>query len=117
MRLRLIACQVLTRELNLVLPQSPHTIDVEMLTMGLHDLGASMRPVLVMTPSCLATRSAGGERSGAVQASRNWYFPAYTIALDCSWAADLDIRNTSMHIPESIFVPQVGSSSKHRASP
>jgi hypothetical protein len=46
MRLRLIACQVLTRELNLVLPQSPHTIDVEMLTMGLHDLGASMRPHL-----------------------------------------------------------------------
>lgn len=43
MRLRLLACQVLTREVNLVVAQSPHTIDVEMITMGLHDLGASMR--------------------------------------------------------------------------
>ncbi len=45
-RLRLLACQVLTREVNLVVAQSPHTIDVEMITMGLHDLGVSMRPHL-----------------------------------------------------------------------
>lgn len=43
MRFRLIACQVMTREVNLVLSRSPHSIDVELLTMGLHDLGASMR--------------------------------------------------------------------------
>jgi hypothetical protein len=29
-----------------VVPRSPHSIEVEMLTMGLHDLGASMRPRL-----------------------------------------------------------------------
>jgi hypothetical protein len=46
MRLKLIGCQVFTREINLVLSRSPHLIEVEMLTMGLHDLGASMRPQL-----------------------------------------------------------------------
>src|ERR1017187_5097247 len=46
MRLKLIACQVLTREMNRVLPRSSHSIEVEMLTMGLHDLGASMLPHL-----------------------------------------------------------------------
>ena len=46
MHLRLIHCQVLTRELRRVVSGSPHSIDVEMLTMGLHDLGASMRPRL-----------------------------------------------------------------------
>ena len=46
MRLKLIHCQVLTREISHVLSRSPHSIDPEMLTMGLHDLGASMRPYL-----------------------------------------------------------------------
>lgn len=46
MRLKLITCQVLTREIALVVPRSPHTIDVETLEMGLHDLGASMQPRL-----------------------------------------------------------------------
>jgi hypothetical protein len=46
MRFRLIACQVLTREVNLVVSRSPHSIDIEILTMGLHDLGASMAPHL-----------------------------------------------------------------------
>jgi hypothetical protein len=43
MRLKLIGCQVLTRELELVATRSPHSLDVEVLTMGLHDLGAGMR--------------------------------------------------------------------------
>jgi hypothetical protein len=43
MRLKLLACQVLTRELEMAVPRSPHTVDLEVLTMGLHDLGASMR--------------------------------------------------------------------------
>jgi hypothetical protein len=46
MRLKLIGCQVLTRELNDVVARSPHSVSVELLTMGLHDLGASMRPHL-----------------------------------------------------------------------
>ena len=46
MRLRLIHCQVLTREMSRVVSRSPHSIAVETLTMGLHDLGASMRPYL-----------------------------------------------------------------------
>src|SRR3954469_5314646 len=43
MRLKAIACQVLSRELEYVAPLSPHSVDVEVLTMGLHDLGAGMR--------------------------------------------------------------------------
>jgi hypothetical protein len=46
MRFKVISCEVLTREMNAVLLGSPHAIDVETLTMGLHDLGASMRPHL-----------------------------------------------------------------------
>ena len=46
MKLRLIHCEVLAHEMRRVVPRSPHTIDVEMLTMGLHDLGASMLPYL-----------------------------------------------------------------------
>lgn len=46
MRLKLIICEVLTREMEQVLARSPHAIDSEILTMGLHDLGASMRPHL-----------------------------------------------------------------------
>jgi hypothetical protein len=44
MRLKLIACEVLTREIETLIPGSAHTIDLEILTMGLHDLGVSMRP-------------------------------------------------------------------------
>ena len=44
MRLKLISCEVLTREMNDVVSRSLHTIEVEMLEMGLHGLGVSMRP-------------------------------------------------------------------------
>ncbi|MGA8728073.1 MAG: DUF1638 domain-containing protein [Terracidiphilus sp.] len=46
MRFKLISCQVLTREISYLLARSPHSIAPEILTMGLHDLGASMRPFL-----------------------------------------------------------------------
>jgi len=46
MRLKAITCQVFTREMNAALSRSPHEVDVEILTMGLHDLGAGMRPHL-----------------------------------------------------------------------
>jgi len=46
MRFKLISCQVLTRELESVLSRSPHRVEPEILTMGLHDLGAQMRSYL-----------------------------------------------------------------------
>jgi len=46
MRLKLISCQVLIREIEQALARSPHPVEVEILTMGLHDLGVSMCPHL-----------------------------------------------------------------------
>lgn len=43
MRFKVISCQVLTREMNQVISRSPHSIELEILPMGLHDLGAAMR--------------------------------------------------------------------------
>ena len=43
MRLRAIVCQVLTREMEQVALLSPHSVELEILPMGLHDLGAEMR--------------------------------------------------------------------------
>jgi len=44
MRLKLISCEVLLREMCAVVARSPHQIDVEFLPKGLHDLaGARMR--------------------------------------------------------------------------
>lgn len=45
MKLRLIACEVLYREMCAVVAESPHTCDMEFLPKGLHDLGVEkMRP-------------------------------------------------------------------------
>ena len=46
MRLKAIICEVFTREVEDVLARCPHKVDLEIVTMGLHDLGASMRPHL-----------------------------------------------------------------------
>jgi len=46
MRLKAIVCQVLTREIEDVVARSPHSIEVEHVPMGLHDLGIGMRPYL-----------------------------------------------------------------------
>jgi hypothetical protein len=43
MRFKAIVCQVLSREMEFVIPRSPHQVELEILTMGLHDLGAGMR--------------------------------------------------------------------------
>jgi len=40
-RLKLIACEVLHRELCAVAARSPHQVDIEFLPKGLHDLGAA----------------------------------------------------------------------------
>jgi len=39
MRFKLIACEILFRELCYVMAKSPHRVDVEFLTKGLHDIG------------------------------------------------------------------------------
>jgi len=46
MRLKAIICEVFTREIEDILPRCPHQVDLEIVTMGLHDLGASMTPRL-----------------------------------------------------------------------
>lgn len=46
MRFKAIICQVFTREMEEVLSRSPHSIEVENVTMGLHSLGTQMRPPL-----------------------------------------------------------------------
>jgi hypothetical protein len=46
MRLKLIACQVLTREMKSAVSRSPHAIETEILPLGLHELGVAMRPHL-----------------------------------------------------------------------
>ena len=42
MRLKAIACQVFTREFEYILARSPHTVDLEIIPMGLHSLGVEM---------------------------------------------------------------------------
>lgn len=44
MRLKAIICEVLRREFEHAIPRSNHSMDLEILTMGLHDYGAAMRP-------------------------------------------------------------------------
>ncbi|MDR1922862.1 MAG: DUF1638 domain-containing protein [Planctomycetaceae bacterium] len=39
MKFKLIACEILFREINFVVSNSPHEVDVEFLTKGFHDLG------------------------------------------------------------------------------
>lgn len=46
MRLKAIACQVFTREFEHILARSMHTVDIELIPMGLHSLGVEMRSPL-----------------------------------------------------------------------
>jgi hypothetical protein len=46
MRVKLIHCQVFTREIEDVLARSAQAVDVESIAMGLHSLGSGMRPRL-----------------------------------------------------------------------
>jgi hypothetical protein len=57
MRLRAIVCEVFTREIEEILPRCPHQVDLEIVTMGLHDLGAAMTP-------CLQQRIEAADTSG-----------------------------------------------------
>ena len=46
MRLKLVYCQVFTREIEHLVARSVHTVDLESIPMGLHSLGVKMRPHL-----------------------------------------------------------------------
>lgn len=46
MKFKAIVCQVFTREMEDVLARAPHSIDMDIVPMGLHDLGVEMRPHL-----------------------------------------------------------------------
>jgi len=46
MRLKAICCQVLTREMTSAISRSTHSVELEILPMGLHDLGTLMCPHL-----------------------------------------------------------------------
>lgn len=46
MRLKAIACQVFTREFESILARISHTVDLELIPMGLHSLGIEMRSPL-----------------------------------------------------------------------
>jgi len=46
MRLKLIGCRVFQHELERVITHSPHLIDITLNSMGLHELGAEMKPHL-----------------------------------------------------------------------
>lgn len=46
MKFKAIICQVFTREMEAVVSRSCHSIEVENVPMGLHDLGVEMRPHL-----------------------------------------------------------------------
>jgi len=46
MHLKAIVCQVFTREFEHILARSPHSVDLEIIPMGLHSLGVEMRPHL-----------------------------------------------------------------------
>lgn len=46
MHLKAIVCQIFTREIEEACSRAAHTVDLEMVTMGLHDLGVQMRPHL-----------------------------------------------------------------------
>jgi len=81
MRLKAIICQVFTREMQHAAARSPHSLEVETLTMGLHDLGASMRSLLqeridasdhegydaILLGYALCGRGTEGLRAGATQ--------------------------------------------------
>lgn len=81
MRFKAIVCQVFTRELEQLLPSSPHAVDVEVIPMGLHDLGAGMTRQLqqridaadnsgynaILLGFALCGRGAEGLRAGKTQ--------------------------------------------------
>ncbi len=41
MRFKLITCEIFFREMNAAVPRSPHSIEIEFLPKGLHDMGSS----------------------------------------------------------------------------
>jgi hypothetical protein len=81
MRFKAITCQVFTREMEDVVSRSRHTVEVEMVPMGLHEIGVDMRPHLqeridvaddagydaILLGYALCGRGTEGLRSGKTQ--------------------------------------------------
>lgn len=63
-RLKLIACEILCREACAAVARSPHRVDIEFLTKGLHDAGA--RPMAETLQAAVDRTDAGETRYDAV---------------------------------------------------
>ena len=75
MRLKLISCEVLFREMCDACAHSPHQVDVEFLPKGLHDLGgkpmaAKIQEVVDRTPEGVVRRDSAGLRALRQRARR-----------------------------------------------
>ena len=91
MRFKAIFCQVFTREMEQVVSRSRHVVDVDPVTMGLHDLGSGMRAYLQKridaadgggtTRFCWAMRYAAAAPRGCAPARHSLCFRARTTAL------------------------------------
>jgi len=93
MRFKAIICQVFTREFEAVLARTSHSVDVENVPMGLHDLGVEMRGHLqeridaadasgydaILLGYALCGRGTEGLRAGKTQL----VCPAHTTASAC----------------------------------
>ncbi len=64
MRLRLIGCEILYREICAAVAHSPHQVDIEFLTKGLHDAGA--RPMLATLQAAVDRVEQGTVRYDAI---------------------------------------------------
>ncbi len=64
MRLKLIACEILYREVCAAVARSPHQVDIEFHTKGLHDAGA--RPMLETLQAAVDRVEQGGTKYDAV---------------------------------------------------
>jgi len=93
MRFKAIVCQVFTREMQDAVSRCSHSIEVENVPMGLHDLGIEMRPHLqeridaadsdgfdaILLGYALCGRGTEGLRAGKTQL----VLPASTTASVC----------------------------------
>ena len=93
MRVKLIHCQVFTREIEHVVARSAHMVDVEPIAMGLHSLGVEMRPHLQERIDAadavghdailLGYAFAAAAPRACAPAARSSFFPAPTTASAC----------------------------------
>ena len=122
MRLKLIACEILFRELCAAVARSPNRVDLEFLPKGLHDIGQTGMTARLAEALAAVDESkydAVAARLRPVQQRRGrpgrprrspWSFPAATIASPSSSAARSATSTTSAPIRASTSRPPAGSS-------